>query len=210
MTPPREASSTCPRAVDINPSLDPECPICNEISDGEQHQCRNGCIFCASCDGRLPSRRCPLCRVQLAPPSHAIRCRIQERIIASLPASCEYCLTAINRGALADHRRCCPQRPAGENYQEESKHLLVGEAAYRVAPSPGNDIGFWDILAVEGGGDRARENVLGPHEPPRPWPPVPVAVAARAWSAVHGLAEWAGDIAVVAICAVGSSRVCDA
>ena len=66
-----------------------ECPVCLEVQDGQQHQCREGHVFCASCDSNLQApRRCPECRMALGRLSQAIRCRSHEESIAALPAAC--------------------------------------------------------------------------------------------------------------------------
>ncbi|EOD09723.1 hypothetical protein EMIHUDRAFT_257938 [Emiliania huxleyi CCMP1516] len=89
-----------------------ECPVCLEVQDGQQHQCREGHVFCASCDTNLRApRRCPECRMALGPLSQAIRNRSHEERIAALPAACSHCGVATTRGELAAHEQGCPQRP---------------------------------------------------------------------------------------------------
>ena len=89
-----------------------ECPVCLEVQDGQQHQCREGHVFCASCDSNLRApRRCPECRMALGPLSQAIRSRSHEESIAALPAACSHCGVATTRGELAAHEQGCPQRP---------------------------------------------------------------------------------------------------
>ncbi|EOD13712.1 hypothetical protein EMIHUDRAFT_256753, partial [Emiliania huxleyi CCMP1516] len=89
-----------------------ECPICLEVQDGPQHQCREGHVYCASCDSNLRApRRCPECRMALGPLNQAIRCRSHEERIAALPAACSHCGLATTRGEVAAHEQDCPQRP---------------------------------------------------------------------------------------------------
>ena len=76
-----------------------ECPVCLEVQDGQQHQCREGHVFCATCDSNLRApRRCPECRMALGPLSQAIRSRSHEERIAALPAACSHCGLATTRG----------------------------------------------------------------------------------------------------------------
>ena len=71
-----------------------ECPVCLEVQDGQQHQCREGHVFCASCDSSLRAPRlCPECRMALGPLSQAIRSRSHEERIAALDAGADDYLT---------------------------------------------------------------------------------------------------------------------
>ena len=93
-----------------------ECPVCLEVQDGPQHQCREGHVFCASCDTSLRApRRCPECRMALGPLSQAIRSRSHEERIAALPAACSHCGLATTRGEVAAHEQGCPHALAREN-----------------------------------------------------------------------------------------------
>ena len=69
-------SRHCSADPGIIPGL--ECPVCQELKDCEQHQCRHGHVLCAECDERLQRRHCPICRMDLGPLDDAIRCRSQE------------------------------------------------------------------------------------------------------------------------------------
>jgi len=89
-----------------------ECPICLEVTDCAQHQCREGHTFCAGCDARLVfPRRCPACRMALGALDQAIRNRSHEERIAVLPAACAHCGLPTTRGELGRHELGCPQRP---------------------------------------------------------------------------------------------------
>lgn len=88
-----------------------ECPVCTRVELGVHHQCREGHVFCAECDGQLPSRVCPVCRVPLGELRKAIRSREREQHIAALPAECAHCSSPLTRSELEDHDRICPRRP---------------------------------------------------------------------------------------------------
>ena len=86
-----------------------ECPVCFTLPAGEVHQCNKGHCYCIDCWHRLDPRTCPECRQPLP---QANRNRAAERAIAALDAACDHCGESTKRGAMAKHRRVCPQRPS--------------------------------------------------------------------------------------------------
>ena len=86
-----------------------ECPVCYELPDGVVYQCTEGHCFCASCNGRIADRLCPICREEL--PERPSRNRFFEQQIAKLTTTCGHCGAATTRGEKEAHERSCPQRP---------------------------------------------------------------------------------------------------
>ena len=86
-----------------------ECAVCLTIPEGEVHQCNEGHCYCVDCWNRLDPRRCPECRLPLP---QVNRNRAAERAIAALEACCDHCGEVTTRGAIAAHRRVCPQAPS--------------------------------------------------------------------------------------------------
>ena len=86
-----------------------ECPVCLTLPEGVVHQCHEGHCYCADCWNRLDPRRCPECRLPLP---QVNRNRAAERTIAALETCCDHCGEVTTRGAMAAHRRVCPQAPS--------------------------------------------------------------------------------------------------
>ena len=86
-----------------------ECAVCLTIPVGQVHQCNEGHCYCVDCWDSLDPRRCPECRLPLP---QVNRNRAAERAIAALEACCDHCGEVTTRGAMAAHRRVCPQAPS--------------------------------------------------------------------------------------------------